>query len=82
MKVQEIFLYTLKLIKTVTFFIMGIVTGKSEGNPKENLELSKAEYEFLFNIIKNSTFKGGDVERLYDLSLKLQKQYLSIYKNN
>ena len=44
------------------------------------IELNKKETEFLLQTIKNSQFKGEDVEVLYNLVLKIQKLY--IYHNN
>jgi hypothetical protein len=41
-------------------------------------ELNSREYEFLFSLIKNSTFKGEQLEFLYNLTLKLQEQYLNV----
>ena len=39
-------------------------------------KLTKEEIEFLLQIIKSSTFRGQEVEILYNLVLKLQNQYL------
>lgn len=61
---------------------MGLVTTKTKESSNESLELSKNEYELLFSVLKNSTFKGEDLEALYKMALKLQKQYTSLYKNN
>ena len=44
------------------------------------IELNKKETEFLLQTIKNSQFKGEDVEVLYNLVLKVQKLY--IYHNS
>lgn len=44
------------------------------------IELNKKETEFLLQTIKNSQFKGEDVEVLYNLVLKIQKLY--IYYNS
>lgn len=44
------------------------------------IELSKRETEFLLYLIKNSQFKGEDVELLYNLVLKIQKVYIN-YNN-
>jgi hypothetical protein len=59
---------------------MGLVekTGKVLPTTKIDNTLNKQEYEFLFNIIKNSTFKGEHLEILYNLTLKLQNQYVSL----
>lgn len=45
-------------------------------NNKE--ELTKEEYEFLFGVLKNTDFKGHQVESLYNLVIKLQKNYLNL----
>ncbi len=44
------------------------------------IELNKRETEFLLQTIRNSQFKGEDVEVLYNLVLKIQKLY--IYHNS
>jgi len=40
------------------------------------VELNKRETEFLLQTIKNSQFKGEDIEVLYNLVLKIQKLYM------
>ena len=40
------------------------------------VDLTIEEFEFLFNLIKNSTFKGTELEIIYSIILKLQKRYL------
>ena len=40
------------------------------------IELNKKETEFLLQTIRNSQFKGEDVEVLYNLVLKIQKLYI------
>lgn len=58
---------------------MGLVDKVNKSSPtKIDNTLNKQEYEFLFNIIKNSTFKGEHLEILYNLTLKLQNQYVSL----
>ena len=44
------------------------------------LSLDKREIEFLLHMIKNSHFKGEDIELLYNLVLKIQKVYISYNK--
>lgn len=39
-------------------------------------DLTLKEYEFLFEIIKSSNFQGQDLELIYNLTIKLQEQYL------
>ena len=46
-----------------------------------NDKLSPEEYEFLFMLIKNSSFKGENLEFLYNLVVKLQNQYLKTTKS-
>jgi hypothetical protein len=58
---------------------MGLIEKTNKVTPKSNEDaLNKQEYEFLFNIIRNSTFKGEHLEILYNLTLKLQNQYVSL----
>ena len=67
-----------RLIKGV---IMGIVdkTKRSkvekQVEAKENIQLTKTELEFVLKLIANSAFQGKDVQLIYDLTTKLQKQY-------
>jgi len=42
----------------------------------DNLE--KQEIEFILNTIKESTFKGKDLDMLYKVVVKLQNQYVNI----
>lgn len=43
-------------------------------------QLNAQEIEILLSLIKRSTFLGEDIENLYNLVVKLQKQYLNITK--
>ena len=60
---------------------MGII--KNQNNPPqqnnvgEDYSLNKPELEYLLLLIKNSTFKGEELEKLYNLVYKLQQQYLN-----
>lgn len=49
-------------------------------NPQSiiNENLGKQEIEFLLKLIKDITFKGEDIELLYNLILKLQNQYTKL----
>lgn len=40
------------------------------------VDLTIEEFEYLFSLIKNSTFKGTELEIIYSIILKLQKRYL------
>jgi hypothetical protein len=50
----------------------------SSPNNGEEFSLSKSEIEFLLLLIKDSTFKGIQVEDVYNTVYKLQKQYTNI----
>tara|TARA_R110000803_G_scaffold21095_1_gene53456 strand:+ start:446 stop:649 length:204 start_codon:yes stop_codon:yes gene_type:complete len=43
-------------------------------------KLTQKELEFLLFMIKEVSFKGENVEELYNILVKLQKQYLSLNK--
>ena len=45
-----------------------------------NNNLSKEEISLILDIIRQTTFKGENIEPLYNLVLKLQNQYLSLDK--
>ena len=42
------------------------------------LDLTKEEIEVILITIKDSTFRGEHVEKVYNLVLKLQQYYISI----
>lgn len=46
--------------------------------PKDSLE--KQEIEFILNTIKDSNFKGEDLDILYKTVVKLQNQYVNLDK--
>lgn len=49
-----------------------------KADPLNNLlELQLRETEILLSLVKNSMFKGEDVEFIYNLVLKLQQLYIS-----
>mgnify|MGYP000087271793 FL=1 len=55
---------------------MGLKDRISLQKPKqESNKLTKKELEVLLNMVKNSTFKGADIEPIYNLVIKLQDQY-------
>ena len=58
---------------------MALIDKINNGGPKElGPSLSKEEYEYLFAIIRNTNFKGDQLETLYVLVSKLQQQYLNL----
>tara|TARA_R110000851_G_scaffold5572_1_gene22971 strand:- start:435 stop:620 length:186 start_codon:yes stop_codon:yes gene_type:complete len=48
---------------------------KQKEDNKEHSSLSKQELEFLLVLIKQVTFKGEDVELLYNVVSKIQQQH-------
>jgi len=64
---------------------MGILSRPTKNNSNtqsssnaEELSLSKLDIELLLNMIRTNTFVGEHVEPLYNLIVKLQKQYINI----
>ena len=46
--------------------------------PKNVVEFSKHELEFLLSTIANSTFEGKDVQLVYETAVKIQKQIMEM----
>jgi len=42
--------------------------------------LSREDIFFMLNIIRKSTFKGDEMEEIFNLTLKLQKMYVDLEK--
>jgi hypothetical protein len=57
---------------------MNRIKGDSSQSREESSSLNKQEIEVLLNLIKTSSFIGEDVESIYNMVIKLQKQYLNI----
>lgn len=56
-----------------------IETAKQNSSPTttgEEFTLGQQELEFLLLLIKDSTFKGSQLEEVYNTVYKLQQQYL------
>ena len=51
---------------------------RKQSSTTEDLLLNKKDLEFLLSLVKNSTFKGEQIELIYNLTSKLQKAYLEI----
>ena len=79
---EQIFISThnKKIIKKVIMALIDKIQNKGnqpiEADSSNLIELSKRETEFLLQTIRNSQFKGEDVEVLYNLVLKVQKLYI------
>jgi len=46
---------------------------------KDSLDIN--EIALILNLIKSSPFKGGDIEIIYNLVIKLQNQYSKLENN-
>jgi hypothetical protein len=42
----------------------------------DDATFSKAELEFLLKTIKDSTFKGSELQKVYELTMKIQSLFL------
>ena len=58
--------------------IKGVPTDKVGTPLTHNVKLTEKEIELILLTIKNGLFKGEYVEILYNLTLKIQKQYKDI----
>jgi hypothetical protein len=45
---------------------------------KPDVKLTLPELEFLLLLIKNSNFKGEQIETIYNAAIKLQQQYIEL----
>lgn len=55
---------------------MGLLDRTQKSVPQQTTNrLTLQEYEFLFGLIKNSMFKGEQLELVYTLTAKLQEEY-------
>jgi hypothetical protein len=65
-----------RLIKGV---IMGLLEKSKQTKEikaeKLGLRFTKPELEFMLKLIASSTFQGRDIQLIYDIISKLQKQY-------
>jgi len=46
---------------------------KAEGKSNKDISLTKAELEFLLQLIAKSNFEGRDVQIVYETAVKLQQ---------
>jgi hypothetical protein len=58
---------------------MGLLD-KVKQQQKVSNNLDSSEIEFILSLIKNSTFKGENLDILYKIAIKLQNQYTEISK--
>ena len=55
---------------------MGLVDKIINKQQQNNNQLNIQELEFLILLIKQSTFRGEDLETVYNTTLKIQNQFL------
>jgi len=65
-------------IKDMFMGLLEKTATKQEKVTSPGTRLTIPEYEFLFGLIKNSTFKGEQLELLYNLTVKLQEDYFTL----
>jgi len=58
--------------------LLNRVQPQPQPSSQDNLE--KKEIEFILNTIKDSTFKGEELDTLYKVVVKLQNQYVKLDK--
>ncbi len=55
---------------------------KKESTKLPKNSLDKQELSIILNLIKETSFKGEDIETMYTLILKLQDQYFNRWRRN
>ncbi len=70
----------------MSFTSNNLVVGKNNNSKRtskdvEDLLINEDELKLILSIIKDCTFKGNQIEVIYDLTLKLQKALLSLKKD-
>ncbi len=83
-----IFGFIHKKIKNIvmSFTSSNLIVGKNNNSKRtskdvEDLLINEEELKLILSIIKDCTFKGNQIEVIYDLTLKLQKALLSLKKD-
>jgi hypothetical protein len=57
---------------------MALIDKVEVPKPPQTIEYNKEEIEFILRIIKDATFKGGELPLLVNLINKLQQQHKSL----
>ena len=70
----------------MSFTSNNLVVGKNNNSKRtskdvEDLLINEEELKLILSIIRDCTFKGNQIEVIYDLTLKLQKALLSLKKD-
>ena len=59
--------------------IMGLIEkskkAKNVKTEQPDVQFTKSELEFMLKLIANSAFQGKDIQLVYDITVKLQKQH-------
>jgi len=81
----DLFIKKLKNI-VMSFTSNNLIVGKNNNSKRtskdvEDLLINEEELKLILSIIKDCTFKGNQIEVIYDLTLKLQKALLSLKKD-
>jgi len=76
-RTTETFTFTLNLFKKVMANFLDVIKKKETTSSSQ---LTQQELEFILLLIKNSTFKGEQLEIIYNAAIKLQQQYLELKK--
>lgn len=66
-------------MRKIIGYIMGLVNKENSLKQRENNPVpsfSKEELEFLLKLVSDCTFKGKEVQVVYDLVYKLQQLYI------
>ena len=81
-QVMRVFGFTLNFIKNIVMsfnannLVVANQSTEKTNKPLSSSRLNSGEIEVLLSLIKRSTFLGEDIENLYNLVIKLQKQYI------
>lgn len=73
---MEIFISTLSKIFKKVMGLLDKIKQESPSSKVGDFSLEKQEIEFILMLIKDSSFKGEQVETVYNTVFKLQQQYL------
>lgn len=73
---METFISTLNKIFKKVMGLLDKIKQESSSLKGEDFSLEKQEIEFILMLIKDSSFKGEQVETVYNTVFKLQQQYL------
>jgi hypothetical protein len=76
---MKIFGYIVKILIKLNK-VMASLKDVVNKNTNKNIDLTEEEIVFLLSTLKNSKFKGSQVEILYNVAIKLQNLYNNLSK--